>query len=406
MTKTPPPAVSPGRRSKSILWGAAGMLVVVGMVCVLLAAGLIQHSPGAAATRPLAAVEPGINTASSLLLQLVPQSAPLSVAPALSLTDQDGKHVTLSQFRGKTVVLSFNDDQCEDLCTLLAQDVVAANQDLGTAAKDVVFLSVNANPYYPSATSVKQWTDAHGLGSAPNWIFVTGSPTQLAKTAADYGEPIELDPKARTVVHGSDLFFIDPAGQIAALGQFGTESASTALFSHVMAQAAVNLLPNASSIHVSGPSPANTTSTAGAAVDAAAPAFSLPKLEQPKFTTSSASLRGKVTVVNFWASTCTACVQEMPAMEQAYKDLGKDVNFVGIDVADNSSAATSFATKFGITYPLLSDTQGAASGAYQVPGLPFTAVIGADGTLQVRHPGALTAEQLEYVVQSLMPEGN
>jgi len=405
MTKTPPPAVSPGRRSKSILWGAAGMLVVVGIVCVLLAASLIQHSP-VAATRPLAAVEPGINTASSLLLQLVPQSAPLSVAPALSLTDQDGKHVTLSQFRGKTVVLSFNDDQCADLCTLLAQDVVAANQDLGAAAKDVVFLSVNANPYYPSATAVKQWTDAHGLGSAPNWIFVTGSPAQLATTATAYSEPIELDPKTRTVAHGSDLFFIDPAGQIAALGQFGTESASTALFSHVMAQAAVNLLPNASSIHVSGPSPANTISTAGAALNAQAPAFNLPQLEQPKLTTSSASLRGKVTVVNFWASTCTACVQEMPAMEQAYKDLGKGVNFVGIDVADKSSTATSFAARFGITYPLLSDVQGNASGAYQVPGLPFTAVIGADGTLQVRHPGALTAEQLEYVVQSLMPEGN
>lgn len=48
----------------------------------------------------------------------------------------------------------------------------------------------------------------------------------------------------------------------------------------------------------------------------------------------------------------------------------------------------------------------AASGAYQVPGLPFTAVIGPDGTLLVRHPGAMTAEQLEYVLQSVREGGS
>ena len=134
--------------------------------------------------------------------------------------------------------------------------------------------------------------------------------------------------------------------------------------------------------------------------------FSLPQLGDPNRTTPLSAFKGKVTVVNFWASSCTACVAEMPAMEQSFKDLGKTANFVGIDVADNPRDASAFAAKFGVTYPLLSDAAGAASGAYQVPGLPFTAVIGPDGTLLVRHPGAMTAEQLEYVLQSVREGGS
>jgi cytochrome oxidase Cu insertion factor (SCO1/SenC/PrrC family) len=406
MPKAPKPATEPTPRGKALLWVAAGLMLLMSVAVVLLLPGLVPHSPGTTGATAGTAVEPGINAAASTLLQLDPQSQPQLVAPALSLTDQNGKHVSLSQYRGKSVVLSFNDDQCEDLCTLLAQDVVAANKDLGAHAKDVVFLSVNANPYYPSPPAVKEWTDGHGLAGASNWVFATGSPPELAKAAASYGVPIELDPKTRSVVHGTELFFINPAGQEAALGQFGTESASTDLYAHAMAQAAVDLLPDAAAIHVAGPSPAATASLTGASINAAAPAFTLPQLTQPHSMRSLRALKGKVTVVNFWASTCTACVAEMPAMEHAYKDLGRRANFVGIDVADNTRDAAAFAAKYGITYPLLSDAAGTASGAYQIPGLPFTAIIGTDGTLLVRHPGAMTAEQLEYVLQSLAQGGS
>ncbi|WP_113718338.1 redoxin domain-containing protein [Arthrobacter dokdonensis] len=401
MSDKPTPTAAPKPRGRALLWGGAGALLLMAVAIVLLASGLAPHTSAATGAVGVSAVEPGINKAASTLLQLDPQSEPLPAAPSLSLTDQAGRHVTLSQYRGRSVVLSFNDDRCEDLCTLLAQDVVAANKDLGANAKDVVFLSVNANPYYPSASAVKEWTDSHGLAADTNWVFGTGTPKQLAAAAAAYGVPIELDPKTKSVVHGTELFYIDPAGKEAALGQFGTESASTDLYAHAMAQAAVDLLPNAASIHVAGPSPSAKASQAGASINAAAPVFSLPQLGDPDRTTPLGAFKGKVTVVNFWASSCTACVAEMPAMEQSFKDLGKTANFVGIDVADNPREASAFAAKFGVTYPLLSDAAGAASGAYQVPGLPFTAVIGPDGTLLVRHPGAMTAEQLEYVLQSV-----
>ncbi|NVM96956.1 redoxin domain-containing protein [Arthrobacter wenxiniae] len=412
MPKAPTPAGTPNTpggphpRGRALLWGTGGLMLLMAVAVVLLLPGLVPHSPGTTGAPAGTAVEPGINAAAATLLQLDPQSQPQPVAPALSLTDQNGKHVSLSDYHGKSVVLSFNDDKCQDLCTLLAQDVVAANKDLGAHAKDVVFLSVNANPYYPSTPAIKEWTDSHGLAGASNWVFATGSPPELAKAAASYGVPVELDPRTRSVVHGTELFFIDPAGKEAALGQFGTESASTDLYAHAMAQAAVNLLPDAAAIHVGGPSPAATASQTAASINAAAPAFTLPQLTRPQSTTSLGAFKGKVTVVNFWSSTCTACVAEMPAMEQAFKALGNSTNFVGIDVADNPRDAAAFAAKYGTTYPLLSDGAGTASGAYQVPGLPFTAVIGTDGTLLVRHPGAMTAEQLEYVLQSLIQGGS
>jgi hypothetical protein len=54
-----------------------------------------------------------------------------------------------------------------------------------------------------------------------------------------------------------------------------------------------------------------------------------------------------------------------------------------------------------VTYRLLADADGAAAGSYAIPGLPFTAIIGPDGTLLVRHPGTFTAEQLEYILTTL-----
>jgi peroxiredoxin len=200
------------------------------------------------------------------------------------------------------------------------------------------------------------------------------------------------------VVHGTELFFIDPAGKEAALGQFGTQSANTALFAHAMAQMAVDLLPRAARSPVAGPS---DNAAPGVALNLPAPGFNLPQLNNPASDVSLARTRGKYTVVNFWASTCSACIREMPDLQAAHRTLGESVAFLGIDVADPAGPAAAFARKSGVTYPLLADANGTAAGAYRIPGLPFTAIIGPDGTLLVRHPGTFSAEQLEYIIQIL-----
>ncbi len=269
--KTAPPAAGPRRHRliAAAIWAVAGLTIAVSLAGILL---LARAHPGTTAgTSTSAAVEPGINTATAQLLQLNVLPAPLDAAPDFTLTGQNGTPVSLSRYRGKSVVLSFNDDECQDLCTLLARDVTEANHDLGAAAADVVFLSINANTLHPAVGDVKAWTQDHSLASTPNWVFGTGTPAQLTAVAAKYHVPADIDPETHDVVHGSELFFINPAGKEAAIGQFGTESANTALFAHGIAQMAVDLLPGRAGTTVGGPAPSGTARAKPAAPGQPAP---------------------------------------------------------------------------------------------------------------------------------------
>jgi len=373
--------------------GALGV-ALAGVLAVVLFVGV-----GTQPSQP--EVAPGISPAAAYLLKLQVETPPVPTA-GFTLTDQHGRPVSLLQFRGKSVVLSFNDDQCTDICTLLAEDVIVANRDLGPAAKDVVFLSVNANPYYPSVAAVRSWSDQHGLGPLANWEFVTGSPAALQSVWKDYGVTVQLDPVTRTVVHSTVLYFIGPDGKERAIGEFGISSADTGIFSHTMAQMAADALAASERPSVAGPS-VLTPSQSDVAIGARVPTFTLPLLRGRAGLLSSASLRGRYAVLNFWSSTCTACVREMPAIETAYRDLGARVAFVGIDVSDAGSAARAFASRLKVSYPLVSDASGAVTSAYQIPELPFTAILSPNGALKTLHPGAMTTEQLEYLVKNLDP---
>lgn len=387
----------PGRAAM-LAWAGLAMLGALGIGVLL--GGVLPHrsSPVSSA----ADVEPGVDAAAASVLGLDVLSPPYVMAPDFTLTDQAGRTVSLADFRGKAVVLSFNDDECQDLCTLLAQSVVKANQDLGAAADDVEFLSVNANPLHPAVKDVAAWTDDHGLGSEGNWSFVTGDPDQLAQVADDYHVSISVDPDTGEVVHGTEMFFLDPTGAEVAVGEFGTQSANTAEFAYAMARMAEDLLPPDRQAPVAGRP--RTPPGAAATIGDPAPSIALPSLADPSSSLVVAGVPGKYTVVNFWASTCALCVEEMPALEEAHQALGDGVAFLGVDVADAGEAARAFASRAGVTYPLAVDARGEATGAYGVAALPYTVIVGPDGALVVRHPGTFTAEQLEYVVRTLEGE--
>lgn len=398
-----PPRAAPaphGQPHRSVsgwlLWivGSAG-IVLIGAIIILVALR------GTTASAP-AQVEPGINQRTAALLQLDPIGGLGVKAHPFTLTDQNGAPMTLKEFAGRPVVLTFNDDQCTDLCTLLAQDVVTADHDLGTTAKKIAFVSINANPYYPSVASVKAWSDTHGLGRTTNWYYGTATPATLSRLAADYGVPIELDAANKTVVHGTEIFFITPTGRESALGQFGTESADTGPFAHAIARAADDLLPAAQRTTVAGPSLPQTGGTSTTLGATPAP-ITLPALSGGGKDLTTAADRGKYLVLNFWASTCTACVSEMPGLQDAHQHFGSAVDFLGIDVSDNPSAARAFARRVGVTYPLASDRSGRVSGQYQITGLPYTLILSPTGKVLIRHPGILTTEQLDYLLEMLDP---
>src|SRR3954468_19604058 len=106
-----------------------------------------------------------------------------------------------------------------------------------------------------------------------------------------------------------------------------------------------------------------------------APAFDLPRLDSSG-KLSLASLRGKAVVLNFWQSSCEPCKQEAPALEAAWRRLrAQGVTVVGVDVYDFKSDARRFATKDGVTYPLVHDTAGTTIEAHGPTRYPETYVV-------------------------------
>jgi cytochrome oxidase Cu insertion factor (SCO1/SenC/PrrC family) len=376
-----------------MLWTVIGGGLAVLMAVVL----VVALTPQPAQTT----AQPDVSNQMSNVLEMNPMINMNTVAPAVKLTDQNGKPLSLSEFRGKSVVLTFDDDECTDLCTLLAQDVLAANKDLGQAAKNVAYLSINANPFYPGVADVRSWTDSHGLGKTANWYFGTTTPATMLTLEKSYGVDVQADAASKTIMHGAEMYFIDPQGHERQIGQFGTESANTALFGHAMAQLSAELLPSSQRGTIGGSVAAETGGST--AVGSKAAPIVLPELGTSA-TVSTAQFAGKYTVVNFWASTCSACVTEMPAIESEAKSAGSAFAFVGVDVSDDPGRAAAFAAKSGASYPLLNDSQGAVAGRFQITGLPYTVILDPSGTVVTRHPGALTAEQLDYILQTLKTE--
>ena len=76
-------------------------------------------------------------------------------APNFTLTDQSGESVRLSEFHGKSVVLTFMDSRCTEVCPLIAQEFIDAEKDLGRRARSMVFVGVNVNPHANSVADVR-----------------------------------------------------------------------------------------------------------------------------------------------------------------------------------------------------------------------------------------------------------
>jgi cytochrome c biogenesis protein CcmG, thiol:disulfide interchange protein DsbE len=130
----------------------------------------------------------------------------------------------------------------------------------------------------------------------------------------------------------------------------------------------------------------------------AAPNFELSRLDRPG-RLQLASLRGKVIVLNFWASWCGPCNKEAPALERAWRGHHGRVVVLGVDVNDFGSDAHKFLREHDVTYPIVHDNHYVTSGPYGLTGLPETFFIDARGRVVAHVAAQVTASQLQAGIE-------
>jgi peroxiredoxin len=133
-----------------------------------------------------------------------------------------------------------------------------------------------------------------------------------------------------------------------------------------------------------------------------------PPSPAPDFTLKSrtgeniklSELRGQVVMVNFWASWCGPCRQEMPILDQLYQRYQPmGFTLLGINVEEDSAAADKILKEIPVTFPVLYDTKHKVSERYQVRAMPSTYLIDRDGKLRYLHKGYKSGTEEAYQQQ-------
>jgi len=165
-------------------------------------------------------------------------------APGFSLTDQHGRTVSLASLRGKAVLMTFLDPVCTTDCPIIAQEFKQAGQMLGAQAGQVELVAVVANPTYRSTAFTRAFDRQEGLTTVPNWLYLTGSLSQLGQVWRQYGVAVQNLPAGAMSAHNDVAVIIDPAGRIRqemdadpGPGTSGTQSSFSVLLSQYARQA-------------------------------------------------------------------------------------------------------------------------------------------------------------------------
>jgi cytochrome c biogenesis protein CcmG, thiol:disulfide interchange protein DsbE len=140
-----------------------------------------------------------------------------------------------------------------------------------------------------------------------------------------------------------------------------------------------------------------------------APPFAARTLDGQAVTRTLEDYRGKVVLLNIWATWCTPCIVEMPTIEalhREFKDTDLRVVAVSIDQAQTEHAIRDFVKALGLTFEVLHDAEGDITRAYQAMGYPETFVIGRDGVIRKIVIGATdwNSEGNRALVRQLLAE--
>jgi cytochrome c biogenesis protein CcmG/thiol:disulfide interchange protein DsbE len=167
----------------------------------------------------------------------------------------------------------------------------------------------------------------------------------------------------------------------------------------VIAVAAFALAVTVSALALSPPRPPSLTVKG----DGAAELFELENLRPGGEPVALAAYRGRPVVVNFFASWCVPCRQEMPGFQSVYEQVEDRVAFVGVNHQDSRRGGLQLVEETGVRYPSGYDPKGEVALSYGLYGMPTTLFISAEGQLLERRTGEMSERELRQTVDRLFP---
>jgi cytochrome oxidase Cu insertion factor (SCO1/SenC/PrrC family) len=316
-------------------------------------------------------------------------------APDIKLVNQFGQPMSLSQFRGKVVMLSFEDSECTTVCPLTTQSMLEAKQLLGAAGSQVQLLGVDANPIATSVADVLAYSRAHGMVN--QWDFLTGSLAQLKSVWSAYHIAVQIE--KGQIDHTPALFVIDQSGREQKLYLTQMAYSSVGQSAEVLADEVSSLLP-------SHPHVASQESLASISVQGPSDHVALPP------ATSGAKVLlgpGAPRLVMFfatWLSEVSDLKSELIDGNTYVAAARKDglPPLVAVDetvVEPSAQIVRTYLASLGtpLSYPVALDTTGRVADGYGVQDQPWLALVSASGKIIWSHDGWLPVPALTAAVQ-------
>jgi cytochrome oxidase Cu insertion factor (SCO1/SenC/PrrC family) len=315
-------------------------------------------------------------------------------APDITLTNQFGQRMSLSQFRGKVVLLGFEDSECTTVCPLTTQSMVLAKELLGKAGNNVQLLGVDANPDATAVSDVMAYSRAHGMVN--RWDFLTGSPAQLKAVWSAYHIAVQIE--QGQIDHTPALFVIDQQGRLQELYLTQMAYSSITQSAQVVATEVSGLLPG-------HPKLASEQSLATVAVQSPAATVSLPTAAPDSSGASTVTLGpGKPHLVVFfatWLSETSDLKAELTGLNAYASAAAKDhlpaLTAVDETVTEPSDGTVSaYLGQVGpLSYPVALDETGKVADGYGVQDQPWLVLVSASGKVVWSHDGWLPLTALK-----------
>ncbi len=369
-------------------WAGGGAVVLAALVAAWVSLSVKQKAEAPVYHKPVTTtvndpVDPGTSLGGT-------------PAPNFTLTNQYGKTFSLSQFRGKVVVLAFVDSQCTTICPLTTESMMHALQMLGPeAAAHVQLVGVNANPMAIAPKYVKQYSIAHGMMNS--WDFGTASLPQLKAVWSKYHVVSQIVQGA--IDHTPALYIIDAQGREQELFLTASQYAAVSPESSVLAQQIARFLPKGVKVNPLK-SATYQPSTIGPGSPVQVPKVT-PSGEQGTVTMGP----GKPQLSVFFASWVSNAKQDLTALS-AYASAPGSPQVIGVDVAttepSNSAAQHLLQTMPPLSFPVGIDKTGEVADGYNVTDLMWLTLTDGKGHIIWQHDGWLPVQSLKSdVAQAL-----